>query len=456
MQRRRIRSVAALLAMVLVAQAVALVARRGDGPAPAPVTLAPPTDRVVSDPLLSEGRVLRATVTRESFSPPAQALYGEAGRADPLTGRMLAVGSAFGDAGPIVPTSETPGFRLVELGNRGAAVGHDRAWTWVTWALPNCTAVCQGYAAGRNLSEAEVVDAARSATVDRTAPTVTAGPAGLTNLVTARLDLKGFDAPGAQSVSWLSDGAGVGFVVLADDRLAPLLRFWVDGGGVSIGDAAGSAGELARVGYGGDVVARAWSEAGRSFLVVSDRLPHDELGRFVAGVRPARAGEWEALRARVLDVPSEVLVDQCAAGGPYAAVGRQEGRFRWAVGFGAGLQNQASACAVLLTPDRSSVSLGGLPRPAPRGVSVSTTGVGGATDPVGVFVAGVAPAGTARVRLDVADGRQIEAELAGAASPAGERHYAAFVEGTVRVRPAVVALNGAGAEMARAGGGAPV
>lgn len=458
MERRRIRSVAVLLAVVIVAQLVAVVARQGGDAKPAAVALAPGAEPVVSDLLLSEGRVLRATVTRDAFSPPAHALYGESGRADPLTGRMLAIGSAFGDAGAVVPTSETPGFRLVELGDRSVAVGHDRSWTWVTWKLPNCTDVCQGYAAGRSLSEGEVVDAARAATVTGATPTVAASavPAGLTLLVTARLDLKTFDAPRAQSVSWVWEGAFVGFVSVPDAGLALLLRFWVDGGPVELRDRPGSAGEVARVGSGGDVVARAWSEGGRSLLVVSNRLLFDDFDRFVAGLRVAGAGEWEALRSRVLDVSTDALIDPCrGTGGAYAAVGRREGRFRWAVGFRAGLLNQTSSCQVILTPDRSSLSSFGSPRPPPRALSVDTLGAGGATDPAGLFVLGAAPAGTARVRLDVADGRQVDAELAAVGPAPGERYYAAFVEGTVRVRPAVVALNGAGAELARAAGGAP-
>jgi hypothetical protein len=457
MERRRMRSVAVLLAMVLVAQLATVAARQGGDGTPESVALAPGAEPVVSDLLLSEGRTLRATVTREAFSPPAHALYGESGRDDPLTGRMLAVGSVFSDVAPVVPTSETAGFRLVELGNRSVAVGHDRAWTWVTWKLPSCTEVCQGYVAGRNLSEPEVVDAARTATADRSAPAVTAVPAGLGPLATVRLDLQDFSAGGAQSLSWLWEGASVGFIVVPDARVALLHRFWVDGGAVEIRGRPGSAGEVARVAYGFDLVARAWSEGGRSLLVVSDRLSTDDLDRFVAGLHVARPGEWDALRSRVLDVSSDALIDQChTTGGSYTAVGRQEGRYRWAVGFRPGLQNQVGSCHVILTPDRSSLGAGGFARPAPRAVSVSTTGVGGATDPVGLFVLGVAPAGTARVRLDVADGRQLDAELAAVGPAPGERYFAAFVEGTVRARPTVVALNGAGAEVARAAGGAPV
>jgi hypothetical protein len=455
-ERRRIRSVAVLLAMVIVAQLATVVAWDDGDAAPAGVALTPGAEPVVSDQLLSEGRVVRATVTREAFSPPAHTLYGEPGLADPVTGRMLAVGTVFSDGGAVIPTSETAGFRLVELANRSVAVGHDRSWTWVTWKLPNCTAVCQGYAAGRNLSEAEVVDAARTTTADRRAPTVTTVPSGLSPLATVGLDLQDFGAGGTQSVSWVWEGASVGFNVVPDARVALLHRFWVDGGAVEIRGRPGSSGEVARVAFGFDLVARAWSEGGRSLLVVTDRLSADDLDRFVAGLRAARAGEWDALRSRVLDVSSEALVDQCrTAGGSFTAVGRQEGRYRWAVGFRPGLQNQVGACHVILTPDRSSLSSSGVPRPAPRAVSVATSGVSGATDPVGLFVAGVAPAGTARVRLEVADGRQLDADLAAVGPAPGERYYAAFVEGTVRVRPTVVALNGAGAEIARAAGGAP-
>ena len=458
MERRRIRRVAVLLAMVVVAQLVAVVARQGDGVAPGGEALAPGAEPVISDVLLSEGRVLRATVTREAFSPPAHAVYGESGRADPLTGPMLVIGSAFGDVGAIVPTTETPGFRLVELGNRRAAVGHDRSWAWVTWNLENCTGFCQGYAASRKLSEDELVAAARAATVTGSSPAVaaTAVPAGLTLLQTARLDLKGFDAPGAESVIWLWEGAIVGFTVVPDAGLSLLLRFWVDGGPAEVRDRPGSAGEVARVGYGGDIVARAWSEGGRSLLVLSNRLSFDDFDRFLAGVRVAGAGEWEAVRRRVLEVSSDALVDQCrGVGGSFSAVGRQEGRYRWAVGFRPGLQDQVGSCHVILTPDQSSLSSTGSPRPAPRALSVTTSGVGGATDPVGLFVVGVAPAGTARVRVELAGGRQLDAELAATGPAPGERYYAAFVEGTVRARPTVVALNGAGAEIARVAGGAP-
>jgi hypothetical protein len=455
LERRRIRIVAVLLAMVIVAQAVTVVARQGDDGPPDRVALAPGAEPVLSDLLLSEGRVLRATVTADAFSPPAHAVYGESGRADPLTGRMLTIGSAFGDAGAIVPTSESPGFRLVELGDRSVAVGHDRSWAWVTWKLPNCTGFCQGYAAGRNLTEAEVVDAARAATVTGSTPTVaaTAVPAGLTLLLTTRLDLKGFEIPRGQSVTWLWEGAVVGFIAVPDSALALLLRFWVDGGQAEVRDRRGSEGEVARVGYGGDIVGRAWSEGGRSLLVVSNRLSFDDFDRFLDELRVGAAGEWEALRSRVLDVSGEALIDQCrGAGGTFTAVGRQEGRYRWAVGFGAEPRNLL--CDVMVTPDQSSLGLGAFPRAAPRTLSVTTKAVSG-TDSVGLFVAGVAPAGTARVRLDVAGGRQVDAELATTGPAPGERYYAAFVEGAVRTRPTVVALNGAGAEIARAAGGGP-
>lgn len=456
MERRRIRSVAVLLAVVVVAQLAAVASRQG-GTGETSVAIPAGAERVVSDALLTEGRVLRATVTREAFSPPAHAVYGETRLEDPLDGKMLVVGTAFGDTLPMVPTSETPNFRLEELGTRSVAVGHDRAWTWVTWKLPNCTEICQGYAAGRNLSESEVIGAARTATADRNAPAAGTVPAGLALLGTPRLGLDGFDAPGAQSISWVREGEPLALTVVPGTDLALLLRFWVDGGPADVRGRRGSSGELARVGLARDLTARAWDEGGRSLLVLTTRMLADEVEEFVAGLRGAGAGEWEALRRRVLEVSSGSLIDRCyTSGDSFVPVGRNEGRYRWAVGFQVGRLNQYSHCHVILTPDRSSLGSSGSPRPPPRGLAVSTSGIGGATDPVGLFVFGVAPAGTARVRLDVADGRQVEAELAATGPAPGERYYASFVEGTVRARPTVVVLNGAGAEIARAAGGSPV
>lgn len=455
MERRRIRSVAVLLAVVVVAQ-LATVASRQGGTGEKSVAIPAGAEPVVSDALLGEGRVLRATITREAFSPPAHAVYGETRLDDPLDGRMLVVGTAFGDTLSMVPTSETPNFRLEELGTRSVAVGHDRAWTWVTWKLPDCTEICQAYAAGRNLSEPEVIDAARTATADRDAPAAGAVPAGLALLGTPRLDLEGFDASGAQSVSWVREGEPLALMVAPGTALALLTRFWVDGGPVDVRGRRGSSGELARVGLARDLTARAWDEGGRSLLVLTTRTLADDVEEFVAGLRVAGAGEWEVLRRRVLEVSSGSLIDRCyTSGDSFVSVGRSEGRYRWAMGFQVGRLNQFSHCYVILTPDRSSSGSSGSPRPPPRGLAVATSGIGGATDPVGLFVFGVAPAGTARVRLDVADGRQVEAELAATGPAPGERYYAAFVEGTVRTRPTVVALSGAGAEIARAAGGAP-
>jgi hypothetical protein len=445
-ERGRVRTVAVLLAVVVVAQLAAVVARRRDSGPPASVAIPAGAERVVSNLMLTEGRVLGASVTPDAFRPPAHALYGETGSADPLAGRMLAVGSAFSDGPPVLPTSETPLFRLGDLAGLSVAVGHDRAWTWVTWRLPNCQAMCQGYVAGRNLSEPEVLAAARGANAEVNAPAAGTVPGGMTLLSTTRLDLRDFGAAGSQMVSWLWKGDPLVLRVAPGPDLATLFRFWVDGGPVEARGRRGSDGELARVGFGGDLAVRAWAEGGRSVFLATTRMLVDDVDEFVASLRGAGAGDWEALRTRVLDVSTASLVDRCSTSGePFTAVGRSEGRYRWAVGFRAGGANQVAHCSVLLTPDRSAPAGGASQRPPPRGLSVATTGV---TDPAGLFVLGVAPAGSARVRLDLADGRQVDAELAATGPAPGERYYAGFVEGTAR-RPTVVALNGAGAEIAR-------
>lgn len=450
----------ALLAVVLVAQAVAATVRLtgGDGGGNGVPAIAAGAARVVSDQLLSEGRIVRATVTPESARPPAHAVYGDAGRADPLGGPMLAVGSGFHDNVPVFPTAKTPGFRTVELGDRRVAVGRDRAWTWVTWDLPDCTDECQGYTAGRNLGEAQVLEAARGASADLRAPSIAAAslPPGLSHLVTGEIHLDGFVSAGGQFVSWTTEAGGAVLRVLPDARMASLVRFWVDGGPVRIRGQAGSAGSVAAVGLGGDTQGRAWSEGGRTLLVITAKLSGEEVDRFVGGLRAAADGEWDRLRARVLDVSSETVLASCYdPGEAYTALGRREARFRWAVGMKVGRLDQFSFCDVILTPDHRSLGSAGGPRPAPGRMSVTTSGIGGATDPIGLFMVGVAPPGTARVRVEPVGGGTLDAELAGVGPRPGERYYAVFVEGDIRRRPAVVALDASGAELARLAGGAP-
>lgn len=440
--------VAALLSVVLLGQAAAVTQRIGGGDRVAGGAIGPGPGMVVSDALLSDGRVRRATVTSERYRPPSQALYGEAGLDDPLAGRMLAVGSAFDDAVPAVPTARTAGFRAVDVAGRRAAVGRDRAWTWVTWDLPDCNDECQGYAVGRNLSEPEVLAAARGATADREAPMISADalPPGLGHLVTGGFDLAGFSLRSTQSIYWTSEKGGLTLAVSADGRLAPVLRFWVDGGPTRVRGQVGSAGPMAEVGPGGPYEGRAWTEGGRALLVVSYRLPDRELERFVTGLRSARGGEWEQVRSRVLDVSSESAIEGCyTPDGPMVAVGRRQGRYRWAVGFRVGRRDQFSHCEVVLTSDRNSLGSSGGPRPVAGEVSVTTTGIGGATDPVGLFVMGVAPPGTARVRVETTDGRTVDAEVADKGPVAGERYYATFLEGDSRMELTVVALDGLGA-----------
>ena len=301
-------------------------------------------------------------------------------------------------------------------------------------------------------SEADVLTAARGATADRDAPTVLADalPPGMGPLVTGKLDLGGFSLPSAQVVSWTSAKGGLTLTAVSDERLAVLLRFWIDGGPVRLRDQAGSAGKTADVGLGGPYDGRAWSESGHTVLVVSYRLSGRELDRFVTSLRSARAGEWEQVRSRVLDVSSEEAVDGCSARDePLVAVGRREGRYRWAVGFNVSRRNQFMHCQVLLTPDGDSLSSGGGQRPTAGGLSVTTSGIGGATDPVGLFVMGIAPPRTTRVLVQLADGRTVDAEVADEGPEPGERYFASFLEGDLRAGPTLVALDGSGAELGR-------
>ena len=457
MRLRPVPSLVALLAVVVVCQMSVLALRLGDRDNTGGGALVLGTGMVVSDALLVDGQVSRATVTSDRYLPPSHSLYGEPGLSDPLAGRLLAVGSAYEDSVPMVPTAKTSGFRAVDLDGRTAALGRDRVWTWVTWDLPDCTDECQGYTVGRNLSEEEVLVAARGASADRTQPAIATAalPDGMTLLLTGGVDLDGFAMRSAQVVSWTSGGGGLIFRVAPDEKLALLVRFWIDGRPTRIRGETGSAGSVAKVGYGGAATTgRAWSEEGRTLVVLGNGLTDREIDRFIAGLRAARAGEWEEVRSRVLDISSEAVMERCYdRGEPFVAVGRREGRYRWAVGFRAGRLNESSFCYILLTPDDRSLGSAGDPRPIPGKLSVGTTGLGGARDPVGLFVTGVAPPGTARVQAIHADGRTIDAELADQGPAPGERWFAAFLQGDIRIKPTIVALDDAGVELDRLAGG---
>ena len=457
MRLRPIPSLVALLAVVVVCQVSVLALRLGDPDDAGGAALVPGPGMVVSDALLVDGQVSRATVTSDRYRPPSHYLYGEAGVSDLFAGRLLAVGSAFDDSVPMVPTAKTPGFRAVDLDGRKAAVGRDRVWTWVTWDLPDCTDECQGYAVGRNLSEEEVLSAARGASADRSKPAIATAalPDGMTLLLTGGVDLDGFSMRSAQVVSWASGGGGLILRAAPDEKLALLVRFWIDGKPTRIRGAAGSAGSVAKVGYvGAATTGRAWSEGGRTLVVLGNGLTDRAIDRFIAGLRPERAGEWDEVRSRVLDISSEAVMQRCYdRDEPFVAVGRREGHYRWAVGFSEGRENRYAFCYILLTPDDRSLGSAGVSRPIPGKLSVGTTGLGGARDPVGVFVIGVAPPRTARVQAVHADGRTIDAQLADQGPTPGERWFAAFLEGDLRTKPTLVARDGAGVELDRSAGG---
>ena len=79
---------------------------------------------------------------------------------------------------------------------------------------------------------------------------------------------------------------------------------------------------------------------------------------------------------------------------------------RWTVGFRMGRGNQFAYCEVILTPPAGRTAAARRTASHARNLSVATSGVSGATDPVGLFVIGVAPAGTAPLRVEFADARR--------------------------------------------------
>jgi hypothetical protein len=263
---------------------------------------------------------------------------------------------------------------------------------------------------------------------------------------------------GAEVVSWTSGAAGVVLRVAPDEKLAPLVRFWIDGRPARIRAQAASAGGVAKIGYDdGSSRGRAWAEGGRTLILLSRGLSARELDDVASGLRPAAPAEWEKVRGRVLDLSSDDAIKGCSdRDGPLVALGRQEaGRYRWTVGLRTGRASSFSFCATLLTPDDRSLASAGGARLTPGKLSISTLGEGGARDPIGLFLVGVAPPRTARVQAVTTDGRTVDAELADQGPGPGERWFAVFVEGNIRFKPAIVALDQSGAQLGRVPGGDP-
>lgn len=134
-------------------------------------------------------------------------------------------------------------------------------------------------------------------------------------LFTRGMDLTRLRIATTQEVIRSPAAGEVSMFVAENEGFALLLRFWIDEAPNSLRGTAGSAGLLGLYGLDLPIEGRSWAEGGHTVLVTGSGIRSQDLDRFVGALRPARSGEWEHVRARVLDVPAEVAVRMCGPQG---------------------------------------------------------------------------------------------------------------------------------------------
>lgn len=423
---------------------------------------APQIDVRAPDPMLVPSPVPDTTVTlveAPSGDPlaaalevdqSAQTIWAERAPGDPLRGRMLLVGRT--------TLSDTDGAfalegRPLELtGAKGAVVGRRGPLRLVTWPLPVSDCACDQAAvvAGRNLTEAEVVAAARGARPLQPRPSIAPGalPDGLLSLGTLPALGLGDRWYGiAETIHVLIGPTVVELrIVDGDERLPLHLRFWID--------------DEATLEYEGSDHLNAVRSVGRHMVLTRARGTGVEAKRLddvVGALHEAGAGEAAAAERRATERPVDAG-DRCDLGsaGPVpdeaTFAGAVDGQ-RWTITLGTRDGRYFESC------HGGSAGAGGggggpLPPPAaPDEVrflgGMSTNGPGGRWLHV---TAGDVPAGAAKVFVNVGDAPPVEAQVADHGPAPDRRWFAAAVVGEGPVEStSVVVYGGDGREIARSG-----
>lgn len=312
-------------------------------------------------------------------------------------------------------------------------LGHHRGWTYVTWYAGDWF----GFAAGRGLTDDEVLAAGRAARVTHIAegvePTVRGSglPDGfellhrgeLTPLASERIVLWRAGPPGSLHVS----------VGRSDPGASAIAQAWF-GNGAPPFSAAGS---YERVRTLGDVAIMADGPAESPALV--DAL--------LASVGPVTEAQWQELGRRILEVPPEVALGSCGANAPLVFAGVVDGA-RWAVGLDAGPGHEAMACQAILSaafPQLGGGSAGSPSATSEPIVLLPMGSMGGVR-----FIAGGVPLGSTRVVVERPSGPPVDGVLGNNVFDPPHRSFAAAIPG-MGLNPSftVVAYDAQGRELAR-------
>ncbi len=243
-----------------------------------------------------------------------------------MAGPMLLVGrTSISDTEGELPLKG----RKVDIGQPDAVLGRRGPLTFVTWRLPlsptiSCGCNQTAIVAGRQLSEATVLAAARSARPLSQRPTITAKgvPEGLRSLGT----LPGLGHADRwhnidQSMEVLLDDTVVGLRVFGGDaRLVPHLRFWTAGHRYLMYDT------FSRVSRaeGSVIVTTQWGKTAPS---------QPDVDALLASLRSATRADVAVALRRALERPVDAA-DRCMSGtssSSAATFAGSAGRGRWSV-----------------------------------------------------------------------------------------------------------------------------
>jgi hypothetical protein len=406
---------AALLAGLLLFVATSPVAAGAVGQ-PGPV---PPSRMLVPAGLPAEWFVYGAT------APPAApdfdggfAFYTSAAGA----GRALAVGLIGGEDGFDALRDPTPEEVPRLTGGTGTLRRNGR-WVWVTW--PGDGEDVVNLVAARNLTDAEVVAAARAAAVPNGGtPSIPARalPLGMKKLVTAPVFPYG---PHPTEHITLVNATGKRHVELlaytASRRVRELQEFWARQSGLL--QPAGPRSPLSVLGPQRDVVVLARGDA-----------PARELARLAASMAQTDESGWQTFRARVALLPLAAMLPNAAPPGTVVIDG-SSGSTRWVVEFGSagGLPESFDT---IVTPDGTNGGGGSFGVPPEGGPDVLAAG--GSSANGGRLMAGVIPAAAARAQFEPDGSPSVDVVLGPIGPDDAHRYFAAWVDGVIGYVPLVV------------------
>lgn len=398
-----------------------------------------PDRPVAPSPLPRGWFVLQAALNRSpSPSPELTRVYARSTTSIPDASVATGVGEE--------PNIGVPAPRTnVDIHGTSGVLGRRDGWTVVTWEPAADLPV---YIAARGLGRASVLRLARAARYRERDHSLRipddALPDGFGLRAAAPIGPEG-PIPSREQVM-LVDGTGAKRITLDAFRgsaaAGAVARFWaLDGGAPLVFDRT----RVRRVGTT-TVLARGSVSPGR-------------LDAILEQTRPLGTAEWDALRARVLELPLTAFLTspRQPGAGPPVLLGGVVGEQRWGVSitFGPGPADRGIFVFTMhevLEADRG-VTGGGGGTSADLAAPIASVGGGSFSGgDMGELLAGIAPAATAELRIEPAGSPTSLATLGPVGPDPSHRWYAAYLPGT-NAPVTLVALDASGHELARRAGG---